>query len=278
MKRYKWVLLFISILIVSVWLYRGNTIIETTALTIQSHHIPESFDGFKIAQVSDLHNAAFGKDNHKLIEALENAEPDVIVVTGDVIDSRRTDVDVAYRFFEAAESIAPVYYVTGNHEARLDVYPMFQSRVEDRGIHVLSNTSIELTKNNETITLIGVDDPLFQQALSEEETMIKQLDSALPEADSYTILLSHRPEHFSLYEQANIDLVFSGHAHGGQVRLPFIGGLIAPHQGMLPKYTSGKYESGKTTMIVSRGLGNSLFPLRVNNRPELVVVTLEQDS
>lgn len=276
MKRYTWVVLFISILIVGVWLYRGNTIIETTQLTIQSDHIPESFDGFKIAQVSDLHNAAFGKDNHKLIEALENAEPDLIVVTGDVIDSRRTDVDVAYRFFEVAESIAPVYYVTGNHEARLDVYPTFQSRIEDIGIHVLRNTSIELTKNNETVTLTGVDDPLFQQALSEEATMINQLDRALPEENTYTILLSHRPEHFLLYESMDVDLVYSGHAHGGQVRLPFIGGLIAPHQGMLPEYTSGHYTKGETTMVVSRGLGNSMFPLRVNNPPELVVVTLER--
>ena len=274
MKRYKWVVLFISILIVSVWLYRGNTIIETTALTIQSDHIPECFDGFKIAQVSDLHNAAFGKDNHKLIEALENAEPDVIVVTGDVIDSRRTDVDVAYHFFEAAIGIAPVYYVTGNHEARLDMYPTFQSRIEDVGVHVLRNTSIELIKNNETVTLAGVDDPLFEQASTEEATMMNQLGRALPEESNYTMLLSHRPEHFSLYEQAGVDLVFSGHAHGGQVRLPFIGGLIAPHQGWLPQYTSGKYESGETTMIVSRGLGNSLFPVRVNNPPELIVVTL----
>lgn len=274
MKRYKWVILFISILIVSVWLYRGNTAIETTQLTIQSDHIPESFDGFRVAQVSDLHNAVFGEDNHSLIKALENAEPDLIVVTGDVIDSRRTDVDVSYRFFEATKSIAPVYYVTGNHEARLDVYSTFQSRIEDIGVHVLRNTSIELTKNNEAVTLIGVDDPLFEQALSEEATMMNQLGHALTEASTYTMLLSHRPEHFSLYEQAGVDLVFSGHAHGGQVRFPFIGGLIAPHQGWLPEYTSGKYESGKTTMIVSRGLGNSLFPVRVNNPPELIVVTL----
>lgn len=274
MKRYKWVVLFISILIVTVWLYRGNTIIETTELTIQSDHIPESFDGFKIAQVSDLHNAVFGKDNQRLIDALENVQPDLIAITGDVIDSRRTDVDVAYRFFEAAKSIAPVYYVTGNHEARLDVYPTFQARLEDIGVHVLRNTSIELTKNNETITLTGVDDPLFEQASTEEATMMNQLGRALPEESNYTILLSHRPEHFSLYEQAGVDLVFSGHAHGGQVRLPFIGGLIAPHQGWLPEYTSGKYESGETTMIVSRGLGNSLFPVRVNNPPELIVVTL----
>lgn len=274
MKRYKWVVLFISILIVTVWLYRGNTIIETTQLTIQSDHIPENFDGFRVAQVSDLHNAAFGEDNHSLIKAIENAEPDLIVVTGDVIDSRRTDVDIAYRFFEAAERIAPVYYVTGNHEARLDVYSTFQSRIEDIGVQVLRNTSIELTKNNETITLTGVDDPLFEQASTEEATMMNQLGRALPEASTYTMLLSHRPEHFSLYEQAGVDLVFSGHAHGGQVRLPFIGGLIAPHQGWLPQYTSGKYESGETTMIVSRGLGNSLFPFRVNNPPELIVVTL----
>ncbi|GEM02526.1 hypothetical protein SAMN05421839_14216 [Halolactibacillus halophilus] len=248
--------------------------IETTQLTIQSDHIPEDFDSFKIAQVSDLHNAMFGKDNQRLTKAIEKVEPDLIVVTGDVIDSRRTDVDVAYRFFEAVKNIAPVYYVTGNHEARLDLYPTFQSRIEDIGVQVLKNTSIELTKNNETITLTGVDDPLFQQDSTEEATMMNQLDRALPEASNYTILLSHRPEHFSLYEQAGVDLVFSGHAHGGQVRLPFIGGLIAPHQGWLPEYTSGKYVSSETTMIVSRGLGNSLFPIRVNNPPELIVVTL----
>jgi hypothetical protein len=136
----------------------------------------------------------------------------------------------------------------------------------------------EITIGTEEIQLIGIDDPANRiepatGLATAEENIIKSLNRA-EEAAAFQILLSHRPEMLSLYSEYGFDLVFSGHAHGGQFRIPFVGGLVAPNQGLLPKYTAGKHEAGDTAMIVNRGLGNSLFPFRIFNRPEIVEVTL----
>ncbi|GEN57889.1 phosphoesterase [Halolactibacillus alkaliphilus] len=274
MKRMKWFLFFVGVLIISIWLYRGNTIIEVTELRIESDSLPESFNGFKIAHVSDLHNATFGEGNASLLALLKAQEPDMIAVTGDVIDSRRTDVEIAIHFLKEAVKIAPVSYVTGNHEARIPEYQLFKNTIENIGVNVLTNTMIELKRGPALIYIAGIEDPAFNTGHSEFVTTHEQLEATLIENQAYTVLLAHRPEHFSLYKLMEVDLVLAGHAHGGQVRLPFIGGFVAPDQGFYPDYTSGPYKEESTTMIVSRGIGNSILPLRVNNPPELVTVTL----
>lgn len=277
MKKVKVLVIFGLGFLIGMLLYIGNTTITTTHIKIDNKRLPQAFSGLTIAQVSDLHNATFGNENQELVDKITQSHPEIIVVTGDIIDSRRTDLDVAYNFLESATKISPVYYVSGNHEARLSQYNDFQSSLETIGVHVLDNTSIVLTKENASISLVGVEDPLFQHSKSEEDAMNMNLNTALTDVEGFKILLSHRPEHVDLYQEKAIDLVFSGHAHGGQVRLPIIGGMIAPDQGLFPKYTEGTYDKGDTTLVVSRGLGNSLFPLRINNRPELVIVTLENN-
>lgn len=257
------------------WIVWGNTALVQTALIVQSKRLPAAFSGFRIAHVSDLHNAQFGTDNEKLLELLRTAAPDCIAVTGDVVDSRRTDFDIAAAFMEASVEIAPVYYVTGNHEARLEDYPMLEQRFIDSGVTVLHNAAEDIVRGNGRIRLIGIDDPHFSFAEDEEANINTTLEG-LTDETLFTILLSHRPEKFAVYAAQKIDLTLSGHAHGGQIRLPFAGGLAAPDQGLFPRYTSGLYTSGTSHMVVSRGLGNSLFPFRVNNRPEVVLITLEQ--
>ena len=124
---------------------------------------------------------------------------------------------------------------------------------------------------------MGIDDPSFQEdyLFGDSESVVRQAIYDLQnESDGYTILLSHRPELFDLYVETEMDLVFSGHAHGGQFRLPFVGGLVAPNQGFFPKYDAGLFSEGSTNMIVSRGVGNSIIPIRFNNRPEIIVATL----
>ena len=261
-----------------VWTIWGNTALEINEYKIMSDKIPEAFSGFRIAQVSDLHNAEFGEDNEKLITMLSQTDPDIIVITGDLIDSRRTDVEIALKFAQQAVRIAPVYYVSGNHEARVMEYEELKKSLMDAGVTMLDNQKVEISREGENITLMGIDDPSFQEnyLFGDAEGVAKQAISDLQDAsDGYTILLSHRPELFDLYAETGMDLVFSGHAHGGQFRLPFVGGLAAPNQGLFPKYDAGKFTEENTTMIVSSGVGNSIIPIRFNNRPEIVVVQLE---
>ena len=222
-----------------IWIAWGNKALELNSYTVTSDELPDLFNGFRIAQVSDLHNAGMGKDNEKLISMLKDSTPDIIVITGDMIDSRNTKVDVALNFAEQAVKIAPCYYVTGNHEARVDEYSDLKDGLLELGVVVLEDARVDIELSGEIITLIGVDDPSFQTdyLFGDDETVIKsKLDELTSEDDGYTILLSHRPELFDIYVENGVDLVFSGHAHGGQFRLPFVGGVAAPNQGLFPKY------------------------------------------
>lgn len=262
------------------WLAWGNRALTVTHLTVESDRLPAPFSGFRIAQVSDLHNAQFGPDNRDLLALLEAESPDLIVLTGDLVDSRRTDVAVGISFGARAARIAPTYYVPGNHESRLsgDDYAALKQGLEAGGVTVLENRLEVLEREGERIALAGVYDPgFYRDSLGKAPALVADtLLSSLPlEEQNYTVLLSHRPELMDIYAGHPVDLVFAGHAHGGQVRLPGIGGLAAPGQGLFPQYDAGRYTQGNTSMVVSRGLGNSIIPLRVNNRPELVVVELK---
>lgn len=268
----------LSVLII--WTVWGNLTPELNSYTVTSDKLPEAFDRFRIAHVSDLHNTELGKDNKKLLEMLRNAQPDIIAITGDLIDSRNTDVDVALHFVQEAVKIAPCFYVTGNHEARISEFAEFKTELENSGVTVLEDERFEIGQSGETFVLLGVDDPSFQTdyLFGDSETVMQsKLTKLIKADDSYTVLLSHRPELFETYVNSGVNLVLSGHAHGGQFRLPFIGGIIAPNQGFFPEYDAGLYTSNSTCMAVSRGIGNSLFPFRLNNRPEIILIELEAD-
>ena len=253
------------------WVLRDNTALMRTDYEIASERLPAAFEGFVIAQISDLHNAQMGEGNRELLDMLAKAKPDIIVITGDLIDARRTDISVALAFLQNAVQIAPCYMITGNHECAIDRvdYYSFEAQVRELGVFVLHDEAVELERGGEQITLLGVDDPNFIGMLYSPAGLRELADT-----DGFCMMLSHRPEHFDRYAQAPIDLTFSGHAHGGQFRLPLIGGLYAPGQGVFPEYDSGIYTYQNAYMVVSRGIGNSSFPLRLCNRPELVVVTL----
>ena len=219
--------------------------------------------------ISDLHNAEFGDGQKYLIDKIEAQDADIIVITGDMIDSRRTDVDKAVELITGLGNKIPVYYVTGNHESRVREYNELESKLIENGVNVLKNESVKIEKDGSFINIIGVDDPSFGMSPNDIFHTVSELKT-----DGYDVLLSHRPELVETYCESGAELVLCGHAHGGQVRIPFAGGLVARNQGLFPEYTAGSYKSGSTEMIVSRGLGNSIIPLRVNNPPELVVITL----
>ena len=267
----------IALVLLIIWIAWGNNALELNSYSIASNSLPKEFDGFRIAQVSDLHNTEMGKDNEKLVSMLAEADPDIIVITGDMIDSRNTKVDVAFAFAEQAVKIAPCYYVTGNHEARVDEYSNLKDGLTELGVIVLEDAKTEIVCSGESIVLVGVTDPSFETdyLFGDDETVMQsKLKELINEEDGYVVLLSHRPELFATYVKNKVDLVFSGHAHGGQFRLPFVGGIVAPNQGMFPKYDAGVYTEDNTNMIVSRGVGNSIIPFRVNNRPEVILIEL----
>lgn len=261
------------------WVFWGNIALQTTEITVAAAELPAAFEGFRIAQVSDLHDAQHGKDHSRLINALKDARPDVIVLTGDMVDSGRTDIENTLAFARQAALIAPTYFVNGNHEAIIagQDYEALTDGLRACGVTVLEDECIGIERGTDIVYLIGLNDighlnvPGVDAKIA---AMQRALESLLAEHNGFSIVLSHRPELMDTYAQTGADVVFSGHAHGGQFRLPFLGGLIAPGQGLLPQYDSGLYRMNGTQMIVSRGVGNSIIPVRFNNRPEIVIAEL----
>lgn len=221
----------------------------------------------------------FGENQYKLVSKIKKAEPEIILITGDIVDSKNYKELPGLMLIDEIIGIAPIYYVTGNHEFWSGRFSSLEKKLQERGVRILRGTKDTFERNGSKIEIIGVDDPVAkntQQYNDEEKTLSDELQKALKgtEQQDFKLLLLHRPELISIYAKHNIDIIFAGHAHGGQVRWPVVGGLIAPNQGLLPKYTSGKYNEGKTVMIVSRGLGNSIIPQRLFNRPEIIAVKL----
>lgn len=273
MKKLIGLLLAAVFVIGFVWV--NNNWIVTTQYTLQSENIPEAFAGKRIVQVSDLHNAEFGEAQQSLLSKVEEADPDVIFITGDLIDSNRYDLEKGLTAVDGLVEMSDVYFVIGNHEVSSNRLEEIIPALEERGVEVLRNRSVLWEENGETLRIAGIDDPLMDvYAYEDEFTRNSIAEAGL--GNEFTLLLAHRPEQLEVYASEGIDAVFAGHAHGGQIRIPGLGGLIAPGQGWFPDMTEGVFESGDTQLFLSRGLGNSGFPLRVFNLPEIVVVTLEK--
>lgn len=270
-------LIVLAFMAICIYLYHENTSLKLDKYFIKSTKIPGEFNGYKIAHVSDFHNTKSERLTKSIITKLVKESPDIIVITGDTIDSRRTRIDIAFDFAKQLTKITGVYYVPGNHESRIKEYGLFKEALLNIGVKVLENDNLVINKNGEKINLLGIKDPAFsyESSFDDEKIVKEEIERLSYNKDLYTMLLSHRPELLKVYTEEKIDLVFAGHAHGGQIRIPFIGGVIAPMQGWFPKVTEGVHKLNNTTMIISRGIGNSLFPFRVNNRPELIIAELK---
>ncbi|MGI6736090.1 MAG: metallophosphoesterase [Anaerovoracaceae bacterium] len=265
----------------------GILCFEDNALTVsayiyRSEKVDPSLAGYRILQISDLHNKSFGPGNQRLLTRISDCEPDCIVITGDLVDRRRTRLQTAFDFVDAAVKIAPVYYVTGNHEWLMSTakYHRLLSGLAARGVVFLEDRMVSLRDH---LCLAGVSARSIFAAKDPDlaaRGVPVPADGMLEKAprDALKVLLAHEPQLLPRYARAGADIVFCGHAHGGQVRIPGTGiGLFAPEQGILPAYSAGAYQHGTTTMYVSRGLGNSLFPWRIFNRPEIVVTELQPE-
>lgn len=275
----KFFLIIIIIILSVLYLYCENNNLQISNYSITNNNFPVEFNNYKIVQISDFHNTKSKRLAKDLVKEIKNQKPDIIVLTGDLIDANKEHMDISIDFIKEINNTAPIYFVTGNHEASINDYNELKNKLEENNVTILDNESQVIKKKSSEINIIGISDPTMKHSHYEtDENIIEfELDSIDYNKDNYTILLSHRPELFEIYVDNDINLVLTGHAHGGQIRIPFIGGLIAPNQGLFPKYTNGKIEQDDTTMIVSRGIGNSILPFRINNRPELVLITLSSE-
>lgn len=264
------VITILNILVTSFLVWQTNDLVVTT-YDYSNSKVPLEFNDYKILQISDLHNKRFGKNQSRLIKHTLDINPDIIVITGDLVDDANESFDNALDYIKGVIDYLPIFYVAGNHEKTANLYETLKVDLEMLGVIVLEDDIYLIEKDQAFINLIGVLDPEFYD--SYYNVLINTVNS-LYESEMFNILLSHRPEILDLYASTNVELVFTGHAHGGQVRLPFIGALLAPDQGVFPKYTSGVHTMDNTTMVISRGLGESIIPIRTFNRPELVVVNL----
>ncbi len=270
--------LFVAFSIITIW---GNITLSVEHLTIETDKLNIE-EGYKIAHISDYHNTHNKNINKEVLSSLREEKPNIIFLTGDLVDCRKTDIEKGLDFVSEITEIAPVYYVTGNHECNIsiDSQSAFDNMIDDlksMGVEVLREERSSITlPNDEVINILGIDDPYFHcEFASQVAQATEELCSSLTvDKNEFNILLAHHPEQLEIYSSYNFDLVYSGHAHGGQGRL-FGVGLIAPDQGLFPKYTSGIYEENGTKLIVSRGIGNSIAPIRFFDRPHLIYTTIK---
>lgn len=267
------VIIAILLLLIAAGVLTSRYMLQTTEYTVVSSRLPEGFDGFRIAQVSDLHGYEFGEGNARLLASLKAASPDIIAITGDMADEN-TDMAVIDRFLAGVSNIAPVYYVSGNHEWWARCIPELEALFEKYGVRYLKNEYEVIERGGDSIVIAGAEDPNGPADMTTPEELVDIINSN--EASPFTVLLGHRNYWVEEYPDLQVDIILSGHAHGGIVRLPLLGGVLGSGFRLFPDYTAGVYESGRYSMIVSRGLGNSVAVPRFLNRPEIVVVTLKK--
>ena len=248
--------------------------IQVTVTQVGVHGLPDGFEGLRIVQISDLHGHEYGQDSEALLALVAQQAPEFIVVTGDLID-QESHLAMVPALARGLAAIAPTYYVTGNHEWAVGGVPRLKGILTECGVTVLSNQYVTLERNGDSLVLAGVDDP---NGYADQKTPEELYGEIQREAgDLCTILLAHRNDRFGQYAAAGYDLVISGHAHGGIVRLPFTDGLLGTDRKLFPIWTAGVYTLGDSTLFVSRGLGNNTVPIhgfRLFNRPDLAVLEL----
>lgn len=292
MRRFKIVTLLI-VLILFVYLYFENTSLFIVQKNeIVSNKIDSNFDGYKILQLSDLHSREFGENNIKLINKIYKIDPDIIVCTGDMMNSTEDDGHVFINLVKKISKDYPVYYIDGNHEQLVEynnvgVYDEFISSLKDLNVKVVKNTKIKLQKGSSYINMYGLNVDLVyystKSALKEsnieytEDNFSKTINKETFENNKYNILLTHNPIYFEVYEKSGVDLILSGHVHGGIIRIPFKGGLLSPDQEWFPKYYHVLYTINDTNMIVSAGLGNDTVNFRIFNPFEMNLITLRSE-
>lgn len=266
-------LLILAIALGLFWWFENETIVTET-ITVSSDKIPETFNGFRIAVLADIHGEVFGENSSYLLQKTAAVTPDIIVINGDLIDEV-SHLEMLPPLLDGLVEIAPVFFVTGNHEWAVGCLDRLLVLLEEHGVTVLSNEYRDLTIGSGSIVLAGIDDPNGPFDQKQPDELMAEIKDA--RGETYTLMLAHRNDSLDMWAELGTDLVLCGHGHGGVVRIPFVGGLIGVDRSLFPDYTAGLYQKGGTDMVVSRGLGNSVVDFRIFNRPHLLVVELTND-
>lgn len=253
----------------AIWV--GSSVLSVEEFAFTGARLPAGWDGGRLVVLSDLHGKRFGRQHSRLLEAVRKAGPDVICLCGDMMDEW-SGTEYLRPLLEGLAEIAPVYYVTGNHEWAAGVVRELEPLLEQCGVTVLSNEYVMLERNGDRIALLGAED---SNGYADQKTVQELADQVRQEQGAvYEILLSHRNNHYEQYTQARVDLTLAGHAHGGLIRLPGTDGLVGPKRELFPQYTAGLYDLSYGQMVVSRGLGNQFPCFRLLNRPDVPLVVL----
>lgn len=278
------------VLLIYLFFYREINKLETTRYEIQNEKIPKEFNNFKIVQISDLHNKTFGKKNEKLLQQIDKEKPDIIVITGDLVEGDKNNFNVSLNFLDELTKKYKVYHIIGNHEQKSlrnkykKEYETYFKELDKKPIINLYNEKVIVEKGNSHINIFGLIIPLekypyFFKNFGERKKGLEKdfIKSCLGEVNKneYNVMLAHTPFFFDDYCEHGTDLVLAGHVHGGIIRFPIIGGLLSPNREFFPKYDFGKYEKDNTTMLLSKGLGGSKVIIRFNCKPEIVGITLK---
>lgn len=267
-----WVILLLLLLFAGLFMDSQERIV-CTEYNVHSEKLPDEFDGYRIIQLSDLHGREFGRNNRRLIDRVVNLQPDLIAITGDILDSPE-DLEIVDSLLSQLCAIAPCCYVTGNHEWATGCVKEITACIAKHGGTVLDNNHRLAVKDNRSILLAGVVDPNGPADWKRPDAYVEELRRMYP--DHFLLLLGHRNYWAEEYADLPVDLILCGHAHGGLIRLPILGGLIGTDLRLFPKYTEGLIPLQHGSMLISRGLGNSAPSFRLFNNPEIVVVNLKK--
>ena len=247
------------LIICAALLLLGKYGLSVTRYTLSSDRLPDSFEGFRIVQLSDLHGSEFGADNKRLVRAVADESPDIIVMTGDFIGKNQNYLPGLKILVDQLVTIAPVYFVSGNHDWASGEIEDLADMLANAGVTYLKNEYLPLTRGADMIR---------------PDELVDIINKDFP--DSFVVLLGHRNYWITKYPELKVDIIFCGHSHGGIIRIPGVGGLLGTSGELLPRYDAGLFESGRYVMIVSRGLGNSISVPRFANTPEIVTLTLNK--
>lgn len=260
-------------------LYVDNTLIQVSKYEINSDKIPKEFNKFKIVHLSDFHSYGLKRDNLKIFEVIEDESPDIIVMTGDMVNKYDRNFEKFLNLAEVLSKKYKIYYIIGNHEIRLrkEDLEFILKKLSDFGIRILKDEKVTIVRKKEHINIYGINIPLSYYKIINKPDNVGEVISKLLKSckkEEYNIVLAHNPLYFEQYSKENVDLILSGHVHGGMIRLPLLGAILSPERKFFPKYSSGIYEMNNKKLLVSRGLGHSKNGVRLFNRREIICITL----
>lgn len=275
-RRKTAVLLVLTALLAAGFLLWGNCSLQTTETALVSPALPPAFDGLRIVELADLHGRVFGRGSRRLLAAVRRAEPDLICIDGDLFDEH-TDLAMLPPLLRGLCAIAPVYYVTGNHEWRVPGLRGILAQMRACGVTVLQDDWRVLRRGEDALIVAGTDDPCGPAERKTPAELIADIRADAGEA-AFLLLLAHRNDQLPQWSALGVQAVLAGHCHGGVVRLPFVGGLFGTDRRLFPAWDAGLYRQGETALYVSRGLGYTNVHFRLFNRPEVAVIVLRQGS